>query len=234
MRIPKRSLGTLVFAAGMSITGLSQAAPIRIIPEPLPPSATLTPMHGSESVLAGALQDPPQPGSLCACISRDRSVPVDSACTPAPVGAGSSAGSAESRATVALAAALLDGPHRPALQSVMSGGGSDLSSLLTGLQFLLVPEKLADLPPALPVPVDTATGLGGGGGGSHLEITADPPPASGPTLPDGLPLPPEPPFPAPPEDPAVTDAIPVVPLPATGLLLIGAIVATLGLRRRAR
>lgn len=221
MRIPIRSLCTLAVAVGVSGAGLSQAATIRIIQDPLPPVVTLTPMHGSKSVLAGSMQDPPRQGSLCACISRDTLAPADSACVSAPVGAGSLAGSAESRATIALAAALLDVPHRPALQSMVKSGSGGLASLLTQGRSPLVPGDVADTPVALSDPINTGTGLGGGGGGFHITITADP-----------LPTPPETPVPTPTEGQTATATIPVIPLPATGLLLIGALATTLSLRRR--
>ena len=98
MRIPKRSLGTLVFAAGTSITSLSHAAPIRIIPDPLLPAGHTDADARQRERAGGHHADPPQPGSLCVCISRDSLPPLDSACTSAPISVGSPADSAESRA----------------------------------------------------------------------------------------------------------------------------------------
>jgi hypothetical protein len=112
---------------------------------------------------------------------------------------------------------------------VKSGSGG-LASLMTQGRSPLVPGDPADTPIALSVPIDTGTGLGGGG--SHIAITADPLPTPVPVPPGGLPTPPETPLPTPTGGPTATPAIPMIPLPATSLLLIGALATTLSLRRR--
>ena len=213
MRIPGKSLSLLVVAAGIAVAVPSEAATIRMVQDPHLPAATPLPMHGSKSVLAESLQDPQQQSSLCVCVGHDTPILPDSTCVSAGAGGGSAAGPAESRTTLALAGALLDVPHRPVLRSALKGDGADLAWLLMGLRHPLGPWGRADPPLAFSDRIESGTGLGGGG--SHAVITAGPPPAPGP---------------------AVAGAIPAVPLPASGLLLIGALAGALTtgrcLRRR--
>ncbi|MBU2360047.1 MAG: VPLPA-CTERM sorting domain-containing protein [Alphaproteobacteria bacterium] len=209
--------GICGLAVLLGAAGAAQAVTIEVIPARLPQSGPLTPMQGSKSVAAGlvVVTDAARQvvvvtetsAALCACTSLDNTL-IAGSCGTAEASSRLSADTGQARDTLAVLASSLQTATQP-ISVPVSGAG------MTPVTF---PGQLRTIQQVSQIPPDTIlrqadTGIGLGGGGAQVMLTATPAPSS------------------------TNGQVPTlspVPLPATGLLLCGALAGAIGLRRRMR